>query len=60
MIKVLVVVTIAAATLTSCAPLLVGGLIGGVLVYEHQHTRWCYAPNGVVFRCHPRHFVWHR
>lgn len=44
----------------SCTPLLVGGLIGGVLVYQHEHRQWCQAPNGVVFRCHPRHFLWHR
>ncbi len=59
MIRALAIVT-AAALLSSCAPLLVGGLVGGVLVYRHEHRQWCQAPNGVVYRCHPRHFLWHR
>ncbi len=52
-----VIIVVAGALLSSCAPLLVGTLIGGTLVYEYQHQRWCQAPNGVVFRCHPSHFV---
>lgn len=62
MIRALVIVTVA-MLLTSCAPLLVGGLIGGAIVAHHHYRDrgLCQLPNGVLVRCHPRRYwVAHR
>lgn len=57
-----VIIVVTGVLLSSCAPLLVGGLIGGAIV-AHQHYRrdLCRLPNGVWVHCHPRRFwVAHR